>query len=143
MIVLDSNVISALMHERPDGTVVDWLDRQASTSMWTTAVSVLEIRFGLARMPAGRRRVKLEQEFERLLSDDLQSRVLAFDQASAERTAALMARLEARGRTTELRDGMIAGIVFNRSASLATRNVKHFADTEIDVIDPWATVRRR
>jgi toxin FitB len=143
MIVLDTNVMSALMHERPDGTVVDWLDRQASTSMWTTAINVLEIRFGLARMPEGKRRVKLEQEFERILSDDLQSRILAFDQASAERTAALMARLEARGRTVDLRDGMIAGIVMTRSASLATRNVKHFADADIDVIDPWAAVRRR
>jgi predicted nucleic acid-binding protein len=141
MIVLDTNVISALMQDRPDIAVLNWLDHQASMSVWTTAISVLEIRFGLAIMPLGRRRARLQQEFQRILDDDLQSRVLAFDQAAAERTSVAMAQGKARGRVIELRDAMIAGIVLTRSATLATRNLKHFADAEIAIVDPWTAVR--
>src|ERR1700756_460686 len=132
MIILDTNVISALMYDSPDEAVVDWLDRQALTSIWTTSVTVLEIRFGIARMPAGRRRAKLEKEFDHIIIEDLQGRVLAFDETSAERTASLMARAESLGRATELRDSMIAGIALTRMASLATRNVRHFAHAEIN-----------
>jgi predicted nucleic acid-binding protein len=141
MIILDSNVISALMHENPDDTVLEWLDKQAVTSIWTTSITVLEIRFGLARMPAGRRRARLEHVFDRALVEDLQNRVLPFDQPSAERTATLMARRELQGRGIELRDAMIAGIVLTRRAALATRNSKHFEHLELGLINPWASSR--
>ncbi len=110
MIILDTNVISALMQDRPDIAVLNWLDHQASMSVWTTAISVLEIRFGLATMPLGRRRARLEKEFDHIIIEDLLGRVLAFDETSAEQTASLMARAESLGRVTELRDSMIAGI---------------------------------
>jgi predicted nucleic acid-binding protein len=138
MIILDSNVISALMREAPDVVVLAWLDRQPSHSIWTTAITVLENRFGLARLPQGRRRARLEAEFERIISEDLENRVLAFDCAAAERAAELMARQAGAGRPRELRDSMIAGIALARRASLATGNVKHFDDAGIDLVDPWA-----
>ncbi|MBV9567671.1 MAG: type II toxin-antitoxin system VapC family toxin [Hyphomicrobiales bacterium] len=138
MIVIDTNVISALMHENPDHAVLEWFDKQAATSLWTTAITILEIRFGLSRMPAGRRRARREQVFDRVLEDDVQNRVLAFDQTSAGRTATLMARCESQGRGIELRDAMIAGIALTRSAALATRNSTHFESLELVLINPWS-----
>jgi predicted nucleic acid-binding protein len=137
MIILDTNVVSALMRDPPDRVAVAWLDRQPSTSLWITAVTVLESRFGIARMAAGRRREALAAAFERVIAEDLDGRVLAFDAAAAEPTAALMARREAEGRAGELRDSMIAGIALARRATLATRNVRHFDDAGISVVDPW------
>ena len=142
MIILDTNVLSALMLERPDPAALNWLDRQPSSSVWTTAITVLENRLGIARMPAGRRRANLEREFERIISDDLENRVLSFDEAAAGHAAVLMARREANGHPRELRDSMIAGIALARRATLATRNVRHFDDAGIDLIDPWAGSER-
>lgn len=137
MIILDTNVISALMRDPPDSAALGWLDRQPLTSVWTTAITVLENRFGIARMAEGRRRDALIREFERVISDDLQGRILAFDQPAAEQAAALMARRQAEGRSGELRDSMIAGIALARRATLVTRNVKHFEEAGVDVANPW------
>ena len=63
MIILDTNVLSALMQQTPDAVVLAWLDRQPRTSIWTTAITVLEIRFGLHIMPAGKRHSLLMQGF--------------------------------------------------------------------------------
>lgn len=137
MIVLDTNVVSALMRDPAEGAVLAWLDRQPPTSMWVTAITVLESRFGIARMAAGRRRDAVTQAFERVIADDLEGRILPFDQVAAEHTAALMARRETEGRPGDLRDSMIAGIVLARRATLATRNVKHFEDAGFAIADPW------
>ena len=137
MIILDTNVVSALMRATPDAAVIAWLDRQPTTSLWITAITVLETRFGIARMPTGRRRDALADAFERVIAEDLDGRILAFDSAAAEPTAALMARRQAQGRAGELRDSMFAGIALARRARLATRNVKHFDDAGLDIVDPW------
>ena len=137
MIILDTNVVSALMRDPPDPAVIAWLDRQPPPSMWVTAITVLETRFGIAIMAAGRRREALSEAFERVIAEDLEGRILAFDQAAAEATAALMARRQAEGRIGELRDSMIAGIALARRATLATRNVKHFDEAGLEIVDPW------
>jgi predicted nucleic acid-binding protein len=111
MIILDSNVVSALMRLEPDPPVVAWLDLQPRASLWTTAVTILEIRHGLAIMPAGQRRNLRLAAFGRVIVDDIENRILSFDQAAAEEAATLMAARQRSGRTGELRDTMIAGIV--------------------------------
>lgn len=137
MIVLDTDVLSGLMLPRPDAAVVAWLDWQARISVWTTAITVLEIRFGIALLPLGSRRTRLERAFERVLADLIENRILPFDTAAAEETAALMAERRRSGRAGELRDAMIAGIAIARHATLATRNTRHFADLPVAVVDPW------
>jgi predicted nucleic acid-binding protein len=135
MIVLDTNVLSAAMHfEAP---VVAWLDRQPRTSVWTTAISMLEIRYGLLSMLTGRRRVERETAFARLLEDKLERRVLPFDLDAAEQSAALMEARRRAGRPGETRDTMIAGIALAQRATLATRNIRHFEDLTVPVVDPW------
>jgi predicted nucleic acid-binding protein len=134
--ILDTNVISALMRQEPDTKVVTWLDSQSRTSIWTTSITVLEIRFGLQVMALGKRRSLLLGAIEKLL-DQLGNRIAAFDDDAARQAADLMALRRRKGRPVELRDTMIAGIVLARHAGLATRNVVHFEDLSIPMVNPW------
>ena len=138
MIILDTNVISALMRTVPDAHVVAWLDRQPAESVWITSITLFEAYLGLALLPSGRRRRTLEAAFARLLQEDLENRVLDFDSAAATEAASLAAAREKNGRPVDLRDTQIAGIALARRATLATRNVRHFRDLRILIVDPWA-----
>ena len=137
MIILDTNVLSALMRHVPDPVVVSWMDGQPRTSLWTTSVTVLEVRFGLQILPGGKQRLALMQAFDSLL-EKIGQRVAGFDLDAAEQAGELMASRHKRGRPVELRDTMIAGIVLVRHATLATRNTQHFQDASVPLIDPWS-----
>lgn len=141
MIILDTNVLSELMQNVPDPSIVEWLDRQPAESVWITSITLFEARLGLALLPNGRRRQALELAFEKLLAEDLEQRVLDFDSSAAKAAAALAAERPRTGRTVDMRDTQIAGIVIARRASLATRNVKHFADLTAEVVNPWEAKR--
>ena len=137
MIILDTNVLSALMLRQPPTNVAAWLDQQPWTSVWTTAITVFEIRYGLAAMPSGRRRIERELAFKRALEERLEGRILPFDEAAAEEAAILSATRQRSGRMGEMRDTMIAGIALAQHATLVTRHVRHFDDLTLPVIDPW------
>jgi len=124
------------MRQTPDKAVVLWLDNQPRTSIWTTSITVLEVRFGLQILPAGKRRSALVQAFEGVL-DKIAHRVVPFDVAAAQQAADLMASRHHKGRPGEIRDTMIAGIVLAHHAALATRNTAHFDDTGVALVDPW------
>jgi toxin FitB len=137
MIILDTNVVSVLMHVVPDTGLLGWLDRQPNSSIWTTSVTVMEIRYGFQILPPGRRREILVQAFETTLEDKIEGRIAPFDTSAAEYAANLMAMRRTKGRPVELTDSMIAGIVLSRNAALATRNTVHFEDLGSRVVDPW------
>jgi predicted nucleic acid-binding protein len=137
MIVLDTDVFSALMRLSVDRSVVTWLDQQPRTSVWTTSITVLEIQFGLQILPTGELRKLLMAAFETVLSNQISGRIASFDSAAAQRAGELMASRHKKGRPVELRDTMIAGIVLSRHATLATRNTRHFDDLSVEVINPW------
>jgi predicted nucleic acid-binding protein len=139
VIILDTNVLGALMRSVPDAAVVRWLDRQPAESVWVTSITLFETRFGLALLPSGRRRQRLESEFDRLLQEDLENRVLDFDSAAATEAASLAAARQKSGRPVDVRATQIGGIALARHATLATRNVRHFADLEISIVDPWVS----
>ena len=136
MIILDTNVLSALMRQVPESQVVTWLDRQPSTSVWTTSVTVLEIRFGLQVLAAGKRRTLLTEAFQELLVK-IGQRILTFDVVAAQQAGDLMAARYRKGNPGDLRDTMIAGIALARHATIATRNTVHFDDTSIPLVNPW------
>jgi predicted nucleic acid-binding protein len=117
--------------------LVDWLGARPPESIWTTSISVFEIRYGLQAMPKGRRRKALQAAFERSLDDDLEGRILDFDPEAAREAASIAAKLRAIVRPVEIRDVLIAGVVAARRATLATRNVKHFAEIAIAISNPW------
>lgn len=139
MIILDTNVVSEIMRPRPDAHVLHWLDQQPRTSVWTTSITVFEIRFGLETMPAGKRRTALMLSFERWLDEIVQQRIAGYDDAAARRSAELAAERQKMGRPGDLRDTMIAGIVLASRASLATRNRKHFEEIASSLVNPWET----
>lgn len=138
MIILDTNVLSALMRTAPDAPVVTWLDRQPAESIWITSITLFEAYLGLALLPSGRRRQTLEAVFARLLKEDLENRVLDFDSAAATQAASLAVERQKNGRPVDMRDTQIAGIALARRATLATRNLRHFADLKISIVNPWA-----
>ena len=137
MIVLDTNVLSALMRSSPDAVVVEWLDRQPADSVWLTSITVFEARFGLALLPKGRRRNGLERAFDRVLMEDLSSRVLTLDEMAAVTAAQIAADRQRAGRIVDLRDTLIAGIAQARRATIATRHTRHFEGLDVPVVDPW------
>lgn len=118
MILLDTNVISALMQNVPDRHVVRWLDRQPVSDIWLPSVVVFELRYGLGIMPAGSRRERLEQGLNHLLNE-------------------LAAKRKAQGTPVDLRDTLIAGIALASGALLATRNYRHFMDAGVSVVNPF------
>src|SRR5215469_2934564 len=138
MILLDTNVLSALMRHTPDPAVVDWLDNEPTVSIWTTSITVFEIRTGINLLEHGRRRRQHDRNFTQLLTDDLRGRVQVFDQAAALAAGTIAADQQRDGRTVEIRDVQIAGITASRRAVLATRNIRHFEATGIDLVNPWS-----
>ncbi len=137
MIVLDTNVISALMRKEPEKPVVNWLDAQPASSVWITAITVMEIRFGLEIMPNGRRRDALIKSFDLMLDRMIEERIAPFDAEAGIHSASLMAQRKRAGRPVEVRDTIIAGIVLANRATLATRNTHHFQDLPLTVANPW------
>ncbi|MFM1909142.1 MAG: hypothetical protein RLZZ591_2819 [Pseudomonadota bacterium] len=138
MIILDTNVLSALMQQQPDQQVLAWLDDQPAESVWINAVTLFESRYGLALLPEGQRKKLLHERFEELLTQDLQNRIAYFDADAATHAAKLAAHRKAQGHPVDMRDTFIAGIALARRATLATRNTKHFDDLTTPVINPWA-----
>lgn len=137
MIILDTNVLSALMRPQPDVVVLRWLDRQPETSIWTTSVTLMELRYGLESLPAGHRRERMMNELESVLRNEIEGRYISFDAPAAEEAARLMGRRKLLGRPGEIRDTMIAGIALASRATLATRNTSHFEDLSVPVVNPW------
>ncbi len=138
MIILDTNVVSALMELVPNVKVVSWLDRQPRISIWITSITMLEIQRGVMTLPGGRKRLRLGSEFEELISGRFDGRIASFDQAAASATAALIVSREKKGKNYDLEDGMLAGIVLSRHATIATRNTRHFDDLSCNILSPWS-----
>ena len=137
MIVLDTNVLSALMRDTPDPAVVEWLDNQPTESIWTTSVTVFEIRTGIELLTPSRRRKRLDEIFSQLLDEDLDGRVQSFDLTAAFAAGTIAATQQRVGRAVEIRDVQIAGIAASRHATVATRNTRHFDGTGVDLVNPW------
>ena len=137
MIVLDTNVLSALMRVEPDRAVVRWLNGLAAESIWTTSITLFEVQFGIDVLPDGERKTALQNAFHQVVYEDMQGRILDFDAPAAAAAGTIAARQRALGRPVDMRDAQIAGIIAARRATLATRNVRHFADTGLALVDPW------
>jgi len=137
MIVLDTNVLSALMTPQLNPEPIAWLDKQPATLVWTTAVNVFESRAGIRLLPSGKRRDGLDAALDALIAQMLADRILPFDHAAAEAAATIAGSRITKGINIGARDTQIAGIVVSRGASLATRNLKDFSDLKIGLLNPW------
>ena len=137
MIILDTNILSALMQTKVDVPVINWLNSVAVESIWITSITLFETHFGLALLPESKRRDTLTAQFEQVIETDLNSRVLLFDQEAANMAATLAANRKKTGEVVDMRDTFIAGIALARKSAIATRNTKHFQNLEVKVINPW------
>lgn len=137
MIILDTNIISELTRQAPEPRVVSWLDSLPAEDVGTTAVTAAELLYGVARMPAGRRKRELAAAVRGLLGDEFRDRVLPFDEHCASRYADIVCGRETLGRPIGVADAQIAAICRTAEATLATRNTADFSGTGIELINPW------
>jgi hypothetical protein len=136
VIVLDTNVVSAMMTGLED-PARRWLSEQERAVLRTTSITVAEVEFGIARLPEGRRRRDLAEQAGRVW-ETFPDFALPFDTRAAYAFGELRALRERAGRPIQRFDAQIAAICLVRGATLATRNVKDFEGTGVEVVDPWA-----
>jgi toxin FitB len=137
MIVLDTNVLSEVLRANPEPRVLEWLNDQPRTSVFTTTITRGEILYGIRVMPAGKRRDGLWDAATKIFDVDFDGQVLSFDSAAADDFAEISAARRAAGRPIAQFDAQIAGITRSRGAQLATRNVNDFQKCGFEVINPW------
>ena len=137
MILLDTNILSELMRPTPEKGVEQWLADQPDASVFISAITEAELRYGVALLPAGKRRSALAVVIEDMLAEDFTSRILPFDSAAAVAFAEIAAARRQTGRPIAQADAQIAAIARSRGAALATRNVPDFDGCGIDVVNPW------
>jgi predicted nucleic acid-binding protein len=137
MIVLDTNVVSELMRPLPSDQVVGWTRSRAGAELFTTAITVAEIFYGIERLPRGKRRAAFEAAAEAILTDEFAGRVIGFDSHAARAFAKIAARRRAMGKPISQSDAQIAAIVQVCGATLATRNLPDFQECDIRLVDPW------
>ena len=138
-LLVDTNVVSEMMHPRMHPAVSRWLDRMEAGSLFLASTSLAELRFGVAILPPGRRKNNLSSTLDHLLASLFQGRILAFDAAAAEEYAMIVSRARLRGRPIEIADGQIAAIAAVHGYTVTTRDTGPFEAAGVAVINPWET----
>lgn len=136
MIVLDTNVLSEATKPVPDAAVLAWLNDQPAETLYLSSVTLAEISFGIATLPAGKRKTRLADAFDGW-SNLFEGRLLSFDVDAARRYAELALAARKRGRGMPLPDGYIAAIAASRGFIVASRDTSPYAACGVEVIDPW------
>ena len=137
MIIVDTNVISELMRPAPEPRVDAWLAAQDDEDVYTTTISEAELLFGVALMPHGKRRDALTAAIERTIKKYFEECILPFDRPAAKIYATIRAQRQTAGRRIRSLDCQIAAIAQSVGADIATRNVAHFEECGVNIINPW------
>ncbi|MQT14098.1 type II toxin-antitoxin system VapC family toxin [Segnochrobactrum spirostomi] len=138
MILLDTNVVSELMRSSPDGGVEAWVGRRNAADLFLSSISVAELLYGAALLPAGRRRDAISNAIRVMVDEDFSGRILDFDRRAAGFYADIAAARRRSGRPISHADAQIAAIARAASLRLATRNVVDFAGCDLDVVNQWS-----
>jgi len=141
MILLDTNVISEPLRPSPDPQVIAWIDSQPLETLYLSAMTVAELRAGVALLPTGRRQNNLHEHLEKHLLPSFVGRVLPFDLACTNAYAALLAAVRKIGRSIGTADACIAAIAFANGFIIATRDTSPFQAAGLNVINPWETTQ--
>lgn len=137
MILVDTNVISEPLRQAPEARVIEWIDAQPLETLYLSAITVAELRFGVASLPAGKRRDRLHDSLETRVLPLFANRVLPFDLAASQAYATLMAKARTAGLAIGVADGYIAATAAANGMIVATRDTAPFEATGVPVINPW------
>lgn len=138
LIILDTNVVSELMKDKPNDVVAAWARRQRPDDFVTTSITAMELHAGVEKLSAGKRQRELRDGVAWVLGELLQNRILSFDVRAAHEAALWHARLRKAGRQMRVTDSQIAGIAISRRIPIATRDVQDFGGISVKLIDPWS-----
>jgi hypothetical protein len=137
MIILDTNVLSEAVCPQPDEAVMRWLRFTPGDDLFTTAITEAEMRYGAARLPAGRNRKEREAQIDHIFAVRFAGCILPFDTRAAQVFPNVILSLQKQRRSHSLPDAQIAAIALVHGAKIATRNVEHFEYTGAQIINPW------
>jgi predicted nucleic acid-binding protein len=137
MILLDTNVVSEPLRHAPEPRVIEWIDAQPLETLFLSAITVAELRAGVAWLPAGKRRAGWHESLEKRVLPLFAGRVLPFDVTCTQASAALMAKARAAGLSIASADGYIAAIATANGLAVATRDTSPFEAAGAAVINPW------
>jgi predicted nucleic acid-binding protein len=140
MIIVDTNVVAEMMKPSPGPSVVSWLNDQEAGGLFLTTVTIGEIGFGLEILPQGKRRLHLEEGFERVITEAFPGRILVFDEEAARYYGVVMGRRRAIGRPLSIQDGQIASIARARGFAVATRNLRDFVECGVEIVNPFELI---
>lgn len=137
MILLDTNVISEPLRAKADAGVLAWIDAQPIETLYLCAITLAELRFGVAVLPAGKRRETLHDSLERRVLPLFTGRILSFDATASQAYADIMARARAAGLAIGTADGYIAATAAAHGMLVATRDTAPYETAGVSVVDPW------
>jgi len=137
VVILDTNVISEPLKPAGDANVLAWLDQQDIETLYLTAITVAELRFGIAALPLGAKKRRLQEDFEETILSLFSGRILPFEEESTYAYAKIRAEAKSVGKAIAITDGFIAAIALQRGFQVATRDTSPFAAAGISVINPW------
>lgn len=137
MILLDTNVVSEPLKLAGDASVLNWIDAQTIETLYLSAISLAELRFGIAALPPGKRRDTLHNSVEQRILPLFAGRILPFDSAASEAYAQLRAHARAQGQAISPADGYIAATAKVHGLMVATRDTGPFEASGLSVINPW------
>lgn len=137
MIVLDTNVVSEAMRPSPDAAVVEWLNETDSAALYLTTITIAEISYGVQMLAERQRRDALSARFAEFMERGFTSRILSFDEDAAWAYGDVMATRKRLGRPISVPDGQIAAIARTHQCAVATRHAGGFAETGVELINPW------
>lgn len=140
MIILDTNVVSEPLKPVPEPVVLEWLNAQDPETLYLTTMNLAELLAGVEVMPAGRRRTELNQSLIEQVMPLFEDRILSFDRKAAQVFARINASAQAAGNPISFADCAIAAIASARGFMLATRNVRDFKGTNIEILNPWSAL---
>lgn len=138
MILLDTNVISEPWKPVPHAAVIAWLDAQAIETLFLSAITIAELRFGIAAMPSGKRQTILRERLEGEVLPHFSGRILSFNLATSQFYSELMARARVSGKAIGTADGYIAATALANGLAIATRDTSPFDAAALKVINPWS-----
>jgi len=136
MILLDTNIVSEALKAGGDPAVLAWLDEQAIETLYLSTITIAEIHFGIALLPAGKRRTSLARNFEERVVPQFDGRLLPFDIRAAHAYGTLRAEARRAGKAIAVADGYIAAIAVAHGLAIATRDVSPFETASLRVIRP-------